>query len=198
MSQKLVTHFLRTSQHGTIQVYVNDKYVGTVSSGKLEWKAPKYKGIVKIELKGVEEYVSKIQSSAAVALVTWAVDNTLEAYLKPYEQFEKYDASIGSSMLNVTCYSSFPVTIKEVWNPVTNYSVNQSIINVQIPPNVTSTYIIDPRSGGGIIDTLKNMTYTYNGEIYQYQTGCSFGRGFGNIRLTTNAGREYYINITDN
>ena len=26
MSQKLITHFLRTSQHGTIQVYVNDKY----------------------------------------------------------------------------------------------------------------------------------------------------------------------------
>lgn len=196
-SEEKFTHLVRTTQKGTIEVYVNDSYVGTISSGRLEWKAPKYSGTVKIELKGVESYTSQVQASKQLALIRYERDNSLAAYLKPYEKYEAYDAALGSSMLSVVCYLSYPVTVKQVWNPNTLVSTSQQIINIEIPPTITESYIIDTSAGGSQVDAIENIDHTYNGELYQYSSSISFGRGYGKIDITTDSGVAYYINITD-
>lgn len=178
-SEEKFTHLVRTTQKGTIEVYVDGSYVGTISSGRLEWKAPKYSGNVKIELKGVESYTSQVQSNKQLALITYDLNNSLVTYLKTYEQYEEYDAALGSSMLRISCYSSYPVTVKEVWNPNTIAYTSQPIINIQIPPSVTESYIIDTSSGNYQVDEIKNVDYTYNGELYKYTSSLSFGRGYG-------------------
>lgn len=48
MQAPLVTHVVKAPYQDGVEVLVNDKSVGFISDGKVEWLFPKYKGTVKI------------------------------------------------------------------------------------------------------------------------------------------------------
>lgn len=198
MQAPLVTHVVKAPYQDGVEVLVNDKSVGFISDGKVEWLSPKYKGTVEIQLVNPKTVTIETETFAQIALIYYCVDNSLEAYLKPYEQYTENNSSLGRSMLCMKCFDRHPVLQKDTIYTLSLVTTSQSIINVTMPVTSTTAYVIDSVGAeGSVVDQITDMTYSYNGEIYSTGDYLSFGRGYGDIKVVS-GGVEYYVNITNN